>query len=53
LVAIKEAVLAVHAEETKYLFMSYRQYARQNHGINIRNTSFESVAVVIYWENQN
>jgi hypothetical protein len=51
--AIKEAVLEVNAEETKYLFMSHQQYARQNHSINTCNTFFESVAVVKYWENQN
>ena len=53
LCAIKEAVLEVDAEETKYLFMSHQQYARQNHNINIHNTFFESMAVVKYWENQN
>ena len=49
LCAIKEAVLEVDAEETKYLFMSHQQYARQNHNINIHNTFFESMAVVKYW----
>jgi len=47
--AIKEAVLEVNADETKYLFMSHQQHARQNHSTNIHNTFFESVAVVKYW----
>jgi hypothetical protein len=33
--------------------MSHQQYEWQNHSINIRNTFFESVAVVKYWESQN
>jgi hypothetical protein len=43
----KEVGLEVNSEKTKYMLMS-RKKARQKHGINVANKSFEGVAKFKY-----
>jgi hypothetical protein len=42
--ASKEAGLKVNKEKTKYMLLSRRQIAGQNHDIKIANRCFENVA---------
>jgi ribosomal protein S2 len=42
-VASKEIGLEVNAEKTKYMVMSRKQNARQNHNIKLDNKSFQRV----------
>jgi ribosomal protein S2 len=46
--AIKEVVLEVNAEKTKYMLLSRHQNAGQNYNIKISNRSFENVAQFRY-----
>jgi oligoendopeptidase F len=46
--ASKEIGLEVNREKTKYMLLSRRQNAGQNHDIKIRNRCFENVAQFRY-----
>jgi hypothetical protein len=46
--ANKEVGLEVNTEKTKYMLLSLRQNARQNHDMKIGNKCFENVAQFIY-----
>jgi hypothetical protein len=52
IVTSKEVGLEVNAENTKYMLMSRRYNAGQNHNIKIANRSFENVAQSNIWERQ-
>jgi hypothetical protein len=46
--ASKEVGLEANTEETKYMLLSFRQTAEQNHDINIGNRCSENVAQFRY-----
>jgi hypothetical protein len=48
--ASKEVGLELNTEKTKYMLLSHRQNAEQNHDIKIGNRCFEIVALFRYWE---
>jgi hypothetical protein len=48
----KEVGLEVNAEKTKYVLLSRRQNARQNHDIKITNKSLENMSKSKYLEQQ-
>jgi hypothetical protein len=45
----KEVGLEVHAEKTKYMLLSHRQTAGENHDIRISNRSVENVTQFKYF----
>jgi hypothetical protein len=49
--ANKEAGLEVNTEKTKYVLMSHRQNAGQNHNTKIANTSVENTEKFKYFGN--